>query len=140
MDADYLKCGLCIYLLVLSTTVNQNTHEYVCNRFACFRQCKGLVRNCTRRCSQTVTLLLTAKMWIFLLYVTCVYRYNSTAKKRITGKELTNLYQSGHVLSSPSLYSVHKPKQQTKETNFTDYLSKYKVICITVWKTGLSDL
>jgi len=47
-----------------------------------------------------VTLLLTAKMWIFLPYVTCLYRCNSTAIKRNTGKKLLNLQQSEHVLSA----------------------------------------
>lgn len=56
-----------------------------------------------------VMLLLTAKMWIFLPYVTCLYRCNSKAIKRITGKELLNLQQSGHVSSALSLYSVHEP-------------------------------
>jgi len=56
-----------------------------------------------------VTLLLTAKMWIFLPYVTSVYRCNPTAIKGIKGKELLNLQQSGHVSSALSLYSVHRP-------------------------------
>jgi len=50
-----------------------------------------------------VTLLLTANMWIFLSYVTCLYRCNSTAINRITGKKLLNLLQSGHVSSALSL-------------------------------------
>jgi len=57
----------------------------------------------------SVTLLLTAKMWIFLPYVTCLYRYNPTAIKIITGKELLILLQSGHVSSALSLYSAHEP-------------------------------
>jgi hypothetical protein len=56
-----------------------------------------------------ITLLQTGKMWIFLPYVTCLYRCNSAAIKRITGKELLNLRHSGHVSSALSLYSVHEP-------------------------------
>jgi len=141
-----MNCDLCIYLSGLSTTVNQNKHKYMWNRFTSAsvtnRHCKGLGRNCKRRRSQTVqagegddavstwpvTLLLTAKMWIFLPYVTCLYRCNSTAIKRITGKEPTAIracfvwtgvifcpWASGLILQQYGHLKLLSPEAQTAD-------------------------
>jgi len=104
-----------------------------------------------------VTLLLTAKMWSFLTYVACLYRCNSTAIRESQAKNYWTCSNQGmfclhchYILSISQWVDItairasqtavtRSPNSRPKETNITDHLSKNKVICLTVSKTGLNN-